>query len=89
MASFFIHNSSLELIPQRFTDLLRNAHQEISGLLPLRMMLSREQRRLTVTLTDVIGELSWPANPGEDVLKALSWMDVTATIFIDTLGWVR
>ncbi|OLZ11933.1 hypothetical protein [Sulfobacillus thermosulfidooxidans] len=82
-------HASLDLIPKRFVDLLRDVNPDVMRLLPLHMDLSREQGRLSVTLTDWIGESTWPENPSEDVLKALAWFDVTGTIFLDSLGWVR
>lgn len=82
-------HASLELIPQRFVELLSSVSPGVARLLPLHMDLSREQGRLSVTLTDWIGEAPWPQMPGDEVLKALAWFDVTATIFLDSLGWVH
>ncbi len=79
----------LELIPQRFVDVLGAASPAVLQLLPMHMDFSRDEGRLSVTLTDWIGEAPWPEKPADGVLKALAWVDVTATIFLDSLGWVH
>ncbi|AUW94882.1 MAG: hypothetical protein OWR62_11970 [Sulfobacillus thermotolerans] len=79
----------LELTPLQFVEQLSRVSPSIRDLLPMRMTLEREQGRLSATLTDWIGEAQWPDKPEETVLKALAWIDVTGTIFLDSLGWVR
>lgn len=82
-------HASIQLTPRRFVDVLMRMNPDVTRLLPLTMDFSREQGQLSVTLTDWIGETTWPDNPGDEIIKALAWFDVTAAIFLDGLGWVH